>query len=151
MCFSLLSIKCSLAPPSFRLLPSTWWSNCCAEFKQRTEFSSTRKLRGPTEHLRKIHLSVELLILESACYWKVQYYSPKWRWIMVDIYRAAMFEARCAVKGLLFSNFCIDLYGYVYSCRCLFFFLRIDGFLSSVFFLCGLQTDWLIFHACKAG
>ena len=48
--------------------------------------------------------------------------------------RGREFETRCAVKGLLFSNFCIDLYGYVYSCRCLFFFLRIDGFLSSVFF-----------------
>ena len=39
------------APPSFRLLPSMLRSNRCAEFRQRTEFASSRKLEGPAEHL----------------------------------------------------------------------------------------------------
>ena len=76
MRFSLPSIKCSPALPSFRLLPSARWSNRCAEFRQRTEFGSSRKLGGPAEHLidssEKLICRLSFLILESACYWKVQ-------------------------------------------------------------------------------
>ena len=51
MRFLLPSIKCSLAPPSFRRMPSSRLSNRCAQFRQRTGFGSSRKLRGPSEHL----------------------------------------------------------------------------------------------------
>ena len=51
MRYSLPSIKCSPAPLSFRLLPSARLSNHCAEFRQRIEFGSSRKLGGPAEHL----------------------------------------------------------------------------------------------------
>ena len=78
MHFSLPSIKCSMALPTFQLQPSTvllpelsltlwllharWWSEAgrshwtCDWWQWKT------------------HLSVALWILLSACYWKVQYY-----------------------------------------------------------------------------
>ena len=51
MGFSLPSIKCSAAPPSFRLLPSTvLLSDCTQRFDYRT-LDSSRKLGGVAEHL----------------------------------------------------------------------------------------------------
>ena len=50
MGFSLPSIKCSAAPPSLRLLPSTVRCLNCARFDYRA-LDSSQKLRGAMEYL----------------------------------------------------------------------------------------------------
>ena len=51
MCFSIPSIKCSAAPPCFRLLPSGPLSNLWAQFRHRNSARhSSRKLGGAAKH-----------------------------------------------------------------------------------------------------
>ena len=51
MCFSLPSIKCPAAPPSFRLLPSTARRLNCAHRFDYCALGNTRKLEGAAKHL----------------------------------------------------------------------------------------------------
>ena len=51
MCFSLPSIKCSAAPPSFGLLPSVHNQIIVHSSDNETVLSGSRKLVGPAEHL----------------------------------------------------------------------------------------------------